>query len=298
MMKYSIIIPVYNTKKYLKRCIDSIINQDYQNYEIIIINDGSPDNSEEILKNYKNNPKIKIIKQTNHGLSYSRNVGIKKSKGDYIIFLDSDDFIESDLLKILNENINDEDMFKFSYSDFKDNNKTKIESIEFRELNGKLAFKTLVESKTMFEMSCIYAYKTLYMKKYSFEEGKYHEDFGLIPIMINYAKKVSSINYCGYIYNRENETSITSYTDDKKEYKKALDVLYFFKKVKQTESDKYLLSFYSNAVILKLNYLNGEYKKKYLREIKKEKVYNYILTNTLIRKIKKIEVKLKLLIIR
>jgi len=297
-MKYSIIIPVYNTERYLKRCIDSVLNQDYQNYEIIIINDGSPDNCEEILKTYKNNPKIKIIKQTNHGLSYSRNVGIKKSKSDYIIFLDSDDFIEPDLLKNISKNIKDEDMLKFSYCDFKDNKKTKVETVEFKELSGKTAFKSLIESKTMFEMAWLYAYKTSYMKKHLFEVGKYHEDFGLIPIMINHAKKVSSINYCCYIYNRENEISITSYTDDKKEYKKALDVLYFFKKVKQTENDKYLLSFYSNAVILKLNYLNGEYKKEYLKEIKKEKVYNYILTNTLKRKIKKVAVKVKLLLMR
>ncbi len=292
-MKFSIIIPVYNTEKYLKRCIESVLNQTNQNFEIIIINDGSKDKSEEILKNYETNTKIKIIKQINHGLSYTRNVGIQKAKGDYIIFLDSDDLIEKELLKTIDKNINNEDMIKYTYSDLKNNEKIKRETITFNNLTGKEAFKKLVESKTIFEMACIYAYKKSYIQKYKFEVGKYHEDFGLIPLMINKAKSITSIDFNGYIYNRENETSITSYTGDKKEYKKALDVLYFFKKIKSQEKDKYLLSFYANAVILKENSLSGENKKEYSKEIKKEKIYNYILDNTIKRKIKKIIIKAK-----
>lgn len=294
-MKFSIIIPVYNTEKYLKRCIESVLSQTYQNFEMIIINDGSNDNSEEILKNYTSNFKIKIIKQTNHGLSYSRNVGIRKAKGDYIIFLDSDDLIEKDLLNIINKNISGEDMIKYSYCDFRNNEKINNKTIIFKNLKGKIAFKTLIESKIIFEMACLYAYKRTYLQNYAFEVGKYHEDTGLIPILIYNAKQVSSINYHGYIYNRNNETSITSYTDDKKEYKKSLDVLYFFKKVKSKEKDKYLLSFYANAVLLKVNSLKGNNKKEFIKEIKKEKVYNYILTNTLKRKIKKLMLKIKFL---
>lgn len=294
-MKFSIIIPVYNTEKYLKRCIESVLSQTYQNFEMIIINDGSNDNSEEILKNYTSNFKIKIIKQTNHGLSYSRNVGIRKAKGDYIIFLDSDDLIEKDLLNIINKNISGEDMIKYSYCDFRNNEKINNKTIIFKNLKGKIAFKTLIESKIIFEMACLYAYKRTYLQNYAFEVGKYHEDTGLIPILIYNAKEVSSINYYGYIYNRDNETSITSYTDDKKEYKKALDILYFFKKVKSKEKDKYLLSFYANAVLLKVNSLKGINKKQFTKEIKKEKVYNYILTNTLKRKIKKLMLKIKFL---
>ncbi|MCI8330684.1 MAG: glycosyltransferase [Bacilli bacterium] len=292
-MKFSIIIPVYNTEKYLKRCIESVLNQTYQNFEIIIINDGSKDKSEEILKNYETNTKIKIIKQINHGVSYSRNVGIQKAKGDYIIFLDSDDLLEKDLLETINKNTNNEDMIKFSYCDLKNNEKIKRGTITFNNLTGKEAFKKLVESKTMFEMAWLYAYKKSYMQKYKFEIGKYHEDLGLIPLMINKTKSITSINYNGYIYNRDNETSITSYTGDKKEYKKALDVLYFFKKIKSQEKDKYLLSFYANAVILKESSLSGENKKEYSKEIKKEKIYNYILDNTIKRKIKKIIIKAK-----
>lgn len=292
-MKFSIIIPVYNTEKYLERCINSVLSQSYENYEIIIINDGSTDNSEKLLKKYEKNPKIKVIKQTNHGLSYSRNVGIKKAKCDYILFLDSDDFIEKDLLANLNENIKNEDMVKFNYCELKNNEKLNRNTIEFNSLKGSVAFKTLVESKTMFEMAWLYAYKKSYISKYEFEVGKYHEDFGLIPIMLNKAGSISSINYAGYVYYRDNEKSITSFTDEEKEYKKAMDTLYFFKNVKENEKDKYLLSFYSNGAILKINSLNGKYKKRYIKELKKERVYNYILSNTIKRKLKKIILKIK-----
>ena len=104
-MKFSVIVPVYNTQEYLKRCIESVLNQTYKNYEIILINDGSTDNSLEILKKYESNSKVKIITQKNHGLSYTRNVGISHATGDYVILLDSDDFLEKDLFKVLNLNI-------------------------------------------------------------------------------------------------------------------------------------------------------------------------------------------------
>ena len=291
-MKFSIITPVYNTEKYLERCIESVLNQTYNNYEFIIINDGSPDNSEKIIEKYKNNKNIKYIKQTNHGVSYARNIGIKKAKGDYILFLDSDDFYEKDLLKTLKDNINDEDMIKFSYTDFKNNIKTISPSIEFNKLDGKKAFNKIIESKTMFEMVWLYAVKSEYMKKYQFEVGKLHEDFGLIPIMIHKSKSITAINYNGYIYNRDNETSITAFTNQEKEDKKALDVLYFFKKIKNTTKDKYLLSYYSNAALAKTKFLKRKFKKEYLKELKKEKIGNYLLDNSLKRKLKKAYIKL------
>ncbi len=296
-MKFSIIIPVYNTEKYLSCCIESVLSQTYTYYEIIIINDGSTDNSKDILENYKSNLKIRIIEQTNHGLSYTRNIGVKYATGDYILFLDSDDLIEKDLLQKLNDIITDEDLIKFSYEELKMGLQVVSDTIEFKSLDGHTALKTLIESKTLFEMAWLYAYKKEYMNKYEFTVGKYHEDFGLIPIMINNASKVTSINYPGYIYNRENESSITAYTNEEKEFKKAMDTLYFFKKAKENETDEYLLSFYSNGVLLRSKNLKGKYKKEYLKEVKKEKVYNYILTDTLKRKIKKILYKMKFLVI-
>ena len=91
----SVIVPVYNVAPFLRRCLDSIINQIYKNIEIVLVNDGSTDNSAEILNEYKlKDPRIKIIQQRNGGLSNARNTGISNSKGTYITFIDSDDMFQ------------------------------------------------------------------------------------------------------------------------------------------------------------------------------------------------------------
>ena len=89
MPKYSIIIPVYDVEKYIKKCLDSVFNQTYNNYEVIVVNDGTKDNSMEIVKNYN----VITINQKNQGLSMARNNGVKKAKGEYLLFLDSDDYL-------------------------------------------------------------------------------------------------------------------------------------------------------------------------------------------------------------
>lgn len=98
----SVIIPVYNVEKYLNQCIESIINQTYKNLEIILIDDGSTDNSGEICENYsKKDPRIKVIHQKNSGVSSARNKGIDIATGKYINFIDSDDYIEEDMIEYL-----------------------------------------------------------------------------------------------------------------------------------------------------------------------------------------------------
>lgn len=106
-IKVSIIIPVYNTEQYLRQCLDSVINQTFKNIEVIIINDGSTDGSLNIINEYKENYSyIKVINQTNKGYSKVRNVGLKIASGDYIGFVDSDDFIEKNMFeKLVNKAI-------------------------------------------------------------------------------------------------------------------------------------------------------------------------------------------------
>lgn len=96
MIKVSVIVPVYNTEKYLRRCLDSLVNQTLKEIEIIIINDCSPDNSKEILNKYEkkyNNVKV-FHNKTNKGIGYNRNFGIEKATGEYIGFVDSDDYVD------------------------------------------------------------------------------------------------------------------------------------------------------------------------------------------------------------
>ena len=108
MKKISVIVPIYNVEKYIKRCLDSILMQKYQNLELILINDGSTDNVEEIIKTYieKYPNIIKYIKKENTGLSDTRNTGMEIATGDYIMFVDSDDYISQNLLNNLKPYMN------------------------------------------------------------------------------------------------------------------------------------------------------------------------------------------------
>ena len=106
----SIIVPVYNSEKYLEKCISSILNQTYKNIEIIIVDDGSKDKSVEICDNFsKNNKNIKVFHKKNEGVSIARNYGISKAKGDYILFIDSDDTIAKEMIYSLYNNLVDND---------------------------------------------------------------------------------------------------------------------------------------------------------------------------------------------
>lgn len=102
----SVIIPIYNVEKYLNKCIDSIINQTYINIEIILINDGSTDNCGDICEEYKKmDNRIVVIHSKNKGVSSARNIGLEISKGKYILFVDSDDWLERDMIKELYNNL-------------------------------------------------------------------------------------------------------------------------------------------------------------------------------------------------
>lgn len=102
MEKVSIIVPVYNVEKYVERCLNSLVNQTYKNIEIIIVNDGSTDNSKEICEKFENNDKrIKLINKDNQGLGMARNTGLEYITGEYVLFVDSDDYVEKNLVEIV-----------------------------------------------------------------------------------------------------------------------------------------------------------------------------------------------------
>ena len=100
MVKFSVIIPVYNSEKYLKECLDSLVNQTFKDFEIICINDGSTDNSKKLLEEYANkDDRINVYSQENQGVGAARNYGMTLAKGKYINFLDSDDILSANALK-------------------------------------------------------------------------------------------------------------------------------------------------------------------------------------------------------
>ena len=101
MAKVSVIVPFYNSEKYLKRCLDSLVRQTLKDIEIIMVNDGSTDNGPDIVKSYMSDDRIRIIDKENGGQASARNLGLTVASGDYIIFIDSDDYVESDLCEKL-----------------------------------------------------------------------------------------------------------------------------------------------------------------------------------------------------
>src|SRR5690606_27236654 len=114
MAKYSIIIPVYNAEPYLSKCLESVLKQNFEDYEIIVVNDGSTDNSEDIILKF-NNSMIKYFTKENGGVSDARNYGIDKAKGQYFTFVDADDYVSNDFLEVIDSNIQSEiDILSFN----------------------------------------------------------------------------------------------------------------------------------------------------------------------------------------
>lgn len=298
MIKYSFIVPVYNTEKYLKKCLDSLVNQTYKDFEIIVVNDGSTDKSSNIISKYQKKYKnIIVIDKENEGLSMARNRGVQKSSGKYIIFVDSDDYVSNKLLEEVDKKIDDSDILRFQIAT-EDEEYTKINEYHeegFESMCGYDAFKYLSSYHFVEPAWCYVIRKNYYIEnKFSFKKGVYHEDFGLIPYVIYKARKVKSIDFIGYYYIQRNG-SIMNNNDYKKTVKKAFDMLEQYKTMRlfakninrKNNLDDYFLSYISNSVIVKVRELKKDEKKVYINELKKLNVFDGVLVNTRIRRFKK-----------
>ena len=298
MIKYSFIVPVYNTEKYLKKCLDSLVNQTYKDFEIIVVNDGSTDKSSNIISKYQKKYKnIIVIDKENEGLSMARNRGVQKSSGKYIIFVDSDDYVSNKLLEEVDKKIDDSDILRFQIAT-EDEEYTKINEYHeegFESMCGYDAFKYLSSYHFVEPAWCYVIRKNYYIEnKFSFKKGVYHEDFGLIPYVIYKARKVKSIDFIGYYYIQRNG-SIMNNNDYKKTVKKAFDMIEQYKTMRlfakninrKNNLDDYFLSYISNSVIVKARELKKDEKKVYINELKKLNVFDGVLVNTRIRRLKK-----------
>lgn len=297
-MKYSIIVPAYNTEKYIDKCLDSIFSNTYKNFEVIIVNDGSTDKTESIIKKYiKKYNNIIYIKQKNMGLSMARNNGIKKATGDYLLFIDSDDYIDKELLKNINENIDNLDVLRYQLNIVYNDKVIAYKEEEFPIMNGMDAFSKIIRYKFI-EMAPLYVINRKYYieNNFEFERNVYHEDYGLLPLVIASAKKVKSINYLGYNYVQR-DGSIMSSNDINKMKKKMDDMLFLFtiaiNYLDNIPNSQNVKSFYANSIIDKYNSLPNDLKKDYIKKINDLKIISYLQDNTLKRKIKKLIYKIK-----
>jgi glycosyltransferase involved in cell wall biosynthesis len=206
-MTFSIIIPVFNVEPYLAACLDSALNQTYTDVEVICVNDGSTDNSLSILEEYKKQyQQITLLSQENKGLSAARNAGLRVATGDYILFLDSDDWLEKDAIRILRDQIGDEDMLCFNGRRYFEDGTQEEPDAGITETNltgwdyyNKYA---LVNRKFHFVSVVLRLYRKQFLLDHRlfFEEGIYHEDNLFTPIACYYAQKVKVIPDCLYVY--------------------------------------------------------------------------------------------------
>lgn len=308
-MRFSVIVPVYNSEKYLNKCFESIINQTNQDFELLIINDGSPDNSQEIITKYQNKYplKIKSFTKENGGLSDARNYGVAKARGEYIVFVDSDDFINTRLLEHLELCIKHDfpDVVGYNFVDMDQNYKqTNITTKPHKSnISGEEAISELVLSKQYFEPAWGFAYNLDYWKSNKFEyiKGLLHEDFALTPLVIVKANKVSFIDFDGYYYIKTSN-SITRNLSIEKEQKLAKDLLKGFdflnaevQKINFNNeyAKKLLMSYLANSLIYRLENIHPSLKSNYRQELIRRNISNYIIDDTFKRKIRKIIIKVK-----
>ena len=188
-VKISVVLPVYNVANYLRKCLDSLVNQTFKDFEVICVNDGSTDLSLGILEGYAvSDSRFKIITQENQGLSGARNTGIEHVQGDYVIFVDSDDWLEENALELLYGHVkgfnSDITMFKFKFydedtSEFSEGPFSNLEIIDPAYYTGNFSYYDVLD--IIFKISHApfnKLYKTSFLRDLNakFLNGSYYED--------------------------------------------------------------------------------------------------------------------------
>ena len=229
MLLISVIIPVYNAKTYIQRCIESIKYQSFNDWELILIDDGSTDNSYEICKKYEDS-KIHVFHKENGGVSSARNYGLSVAKGKHIVFVDADDYVDKDYLRNFYDNIANSDLVISGYKEVYTSGKVKIKDFGCKKL-------TIEDLKKEFdELYLSNLFNSPFNKLYKREliEFKFNEQQSLgedLLFNLEYIKKCKSINVISntdYNYiinsmsatNKYNYKSIENYLIVKKELEK------------------------------------------------------------------------------
>lgn len=224
----SVIVPVYNVEKYLDQCIESVINQSYTNIEIILVDDGSTDNSGILIDEWrKKDDRISVLHQNNSGLSAARNAGYKMSKGQYIMFVDSDDFLDLQMIEKMYSAIKDESAqisicYEIAFMENKDIVPAKVPINEKKYENHKEFLSHFMDD---FRGPFTWAWNKLFERSLidgiAFQEGRLIEDLLFITDLSKRIKKVVWIPERLYYY-RQRETSIMHTNFEKR----SLDYLY------------------------------------------------------------------------
>lgn len=207
-MKFSIVIPVYNVEHYLRECLDSVLSQTYSDWEAICVNDGSTDGSSAILEEYAaKDSRFRMVSQKNAGTAAARNTGLKVANGDYIFFLDSDDWIENYALQILADTLNGEDVLCFSGKRYFETTNTFNPADDLTEKQYRDGMNYYNENALLsrdFAFVCVvlrvYNREFLIQSEIFFNADISYEDNLWVPIMLFQAKSIRVIKDSLYVY--------------------------------------------------------------------------------------------------
>lgn len=273
-MKFSIIVPMFNTGPRLKTCLESILRQTYPEFEVIVVNDGSTDgNSRRIAKSFETkDSRIKVFDFNNSGVGVARRKGISLSVGDYILFVDSDDEIAPLLLEVLNNVITrypNVDIIRHQCclvndASYKDPNRYNYKMSE-QLLTGMEALKKWSIPHHKYAVYWLFTFKSSIFKDHDWHYPaiRCYEDLALIPLLIAAAKQVYVTSYVGYYQVQNNPTSITNSSHELellKDFFTAYDfAITHFKKLEAlSENDiEFLISDYKRRLIGKVDGLSG-----------------------------------------
>lgn len=204
----SVIVPIYNAEKCIKKCIESILNQTKKELEIILINDGSTDNTEEVIKSFKDS-RIKYYKNKNQGIGKTRNFGIDKATGEYIMFLDSDDYMSKDECELLYNKCLEEDL-DICICDFYrvyDDRKEETRLPDFK--SSSLRENPDIITENLNPWGKIFNRKMLLDNNIKFVEDLKYEDAPFVIEAFCNAKKIGKINECLHYYVIHNNSETT-----------------------------------------------------------------------------------------
>ena len=243
MIKVSVIVPVYNVEQFLPKCLESIINQSLEDIEIICINDGSTDNSLSILENYAlMDSRIKIIDKKNEGQSVARNLGIEMSQGEYLGFVDADDWIDFDFFEKL-YNTAKKCACDIATAGFKRYKKSRFKVSKFFEAE---LVCTNVDDKA--RLDCLPAHNYIWNKIYKrtvwfennikFQSGRYYEDMALVIKILNTLGKMVTVPNTYYNYRMNSNSTVSQKTiKHVSDYEWAFEELFNYAKLNNIKLD-------------------------------------------------------------
>ena len=311
-MKLSIIVPVYNVAPYLRKCVDSLLAQDISDYEIILVNDGSTDNSgaiaDELVDAFRLSPlasrlEMRVIHQANAGLSAARNTGIAVAQGDYIMFVDSDDYLQPNTLGTLlvqaeRDNL---DVLRFRYQNVKENGEAFAPYKDMTNYNDYSAVPTdgLTFLNERMGNQCYvvqFLVKTDIVRQELFTPGIYFEDVDWTPRMLLRAKRIASTDLVVYNYLWR-EGSITLSQKDIAKMRKQLDdkleILAKLNKLGNTVSNRRWFDGMISGLVINIVGIIGSTfyreRKQYIKHIKSYGVLPIKNINVVPRAVKKLK---------